>query len=85
MYGRFPDDAHKTDFIESVRSRKQPSADIDIGLRSQLSLLYATMSYRSGSQKLLIDPRTQQVDNAEAMKLFRRQQMRKPWVIPENV
>ena len=46
---------------------------------------YANISYRLGGQKLAIDPKTEQiVDNAEAMKLFKRE-YRKPWVIPDEV
>ena len=44
---------------------------------------YANMSYRTGGQKLEVDPKTETVDNAEAMKLFRRS-YRKPWVIDED-
>ena len=84
MYGRFPDDDHKANFIECLRTREKPNADIEIGHRSHLSLLYATMSYRSGSQKLIVDPNTQQVDNPEAMKFFKRE-YRKPWTLEETV
>ena len=42
------------------------------------------MSYRIGGVALNIDPETKLVDNAEAMKLFKRE-YRKPWVIEEEV
>ena len=45
---------------------------------------YANISYRLGGQKLLIDPKTEQiVDNPAAMKLFKREEYRKPWVIAD--
>ena len=84
MYGRFPDDDHKANFIECLRTREKPNADIEIGHRSHLSLLYATMSYRSGSQKLIVDPKTQHVDNPDAMRVFKRE-YRRPWVLEETV
>lgn len=80
-FGRFPDPEHQENFAASVRSRSRPNADIETGLGSHLALLYATMSYRTGGRTLNVDPNTQQVDDAEAMKFFARTPMRRPWVI----
>ena len=85
MYGRFPDPEHQENFVQCIRSREKPNADIEIGHRSHITLHYATISYRTGGQALLIDPETEQIkDNPEAMKLFKRE-YRKPWVIVEEV
>ena len=55
------------------------------GHRSVLWAHYATISYRLGGQKLLIDPQTEQiVGNADAMKLFRRE-YRQTYEIPDIV
>ena len=84
-FGRFPDPDHKENFVQSIRSRQLPSADVDHGHRSCLLIHYANISYRLGGQKLAIDADTQHiVDNDDAMKLFRRT-YRDPWVINENV
>jgi hypothetical protein len=84
-YGRFPDPEHKENFIGCVRSRKRPNADVEEGHLSALLIHYANISYRIGGQKLVIDPQSEQiVDNAEAMKLFKRE-YREPWVIPDQV
>lgn len=83
--GLFPDPEHKENFLQCVRSRAKPNADIEEGHRSVLWAQYATISYRLGGQKLKIDPATEHiVDNPEAMKLFRRE-YRKPYVLPEEV
>jgi len=85
LHGRFPDAEHQANFIECVRSRQRPNADIETVHASTLLVHYAMISYRLGGQKLVIDPKTEQiVDNAEAMKLWRRE-YRKPWVVEENV
>jgi len=85
MFGRFPDPEHKENFVQSIRSRKLPSADVQKGHRSCLMIHYANISYRLGGQKIFIDPETEQiVDNADAMKLFRRT-YRKPFVIQDQV
>ncbi|NQT38341.1 MAG: Gfo/Idh/MocA family oxidoreductase [Planctomycetes bacterium] len=85
MYGRFPDDVHKENFCQCIRSRQLPNADVEHGQRSALLVHYANDSYRSGGQKLGIDPKTEQyIDNPQAMALWKRAG-RDPWIIPENV
>ena len=85
MFGRFPDPPHQDNFVESVRSRKTPNADIEAGHLSTLLVHYATISYRLGGRKLLIDPRTEGiVDDQQAAALLRRT-YRKPWVVEEEV
>lgn len=80
-WGRAPDPEHFENFAQSVRTRKTPSADVEEGHRSALLAHYANISYRTGGQKLRIDAATEQViDNAEAMKLFKRE-YRSPWVV----
>jgi predicted dehydrogenase len=83
MYGRFPDPPHKENFIQCIRSRNKPNADVLEGHRSALWTHYANISYRLGGQKIKIDPDTEQiVDNPDATKLFKRT-YRDPWVVPE--
>jgi len=85
MYGRFPDAPHQENFVECVRSRKQPNADIEEGHLSTLLVHYAMISYRLGGEKLVIDPETEGiVDNERAAALLRRT-YRKPWVVEETV
>jgi len=85
MYGRFPDPEHKENFLACVRNRELPNADIEIGHRSTLLAHYATISYRLGGQKLVIDPQTEAVlNNSDAMKFFKRE-YRKPFEVPEEV
>jgi len=84
-YGRFPDPEHKENFIQCIRSREKPNADIAKAHLSALMIHYGNISYRLGGQKLAIDSQTEKiVDNPEAMKLFRRS-YRSPWTLPEQV
>ncbi len=81
----FPDPEHKENFVQCVRSRELPNADVEKGHRSTLLAQYANISLRLGGRKLVIDPKTEHVvDDAEAMDLFRRK-YRRPWVIAEEV
>jgi predicted dehydrogenase len=79
-YGHPPGPEHQEDFVQSIRKRKLPSADVEEAHRSALLVHYANMSLRSGERKLAVDPRTEHVDDAEAMKFF-RPEYRPPWVI----
>ena len=83
-FGRYPDSDHLQNWIDCIRSREKPNADIEIGMTSHSSLLYATMSYQIGGIALNVDPKTKHVDNAEAMTFFKRK-YRKPWTVPEDV
>jgi predicted dehydrogenase len=83
--GPFPDDEHFTNFVESIRSRQRPNADIEEGHRSTFMCQLANISYRLGGRKLTVDPDTETlVGDAEANRLLKRE-YRAPWVVPENV
>ncbi len=83
--GPFPDDSHFDNFVQSVRNRQTPNADIEEGHRSTLLCQLANISYRLGGRKLLVDPKTETlIDDAEANALLKRE-YRSPWVVPEKV
>ena len=68
--GYFPDDAHHSNFIECIRSRKTPNAPIEQGVLSAAMINLANLSYRSGNKALSIDTATGAIlDNAEAAAL----------------
>lgn len=82
-YGRFPDPEHQSDFLDAVRTRRLPNADIEKGHRSTLWVHLANISYRLGGRKLRIDPETEAIlDDAEAMEFWRRE-YRAPYAVPE--
>ena len=83
--GRFPDPEHKENFLDCVRTRKTPNADIEEGHRSVLLSHLANISYRLGGQKLVFDAKTERiVGNEEAMKFYKRD-YRKPYIIEDSV
>jgi predicted dehydrogenase len=82
--GPFPDDEHFENFVQSVRSRQRPNADIEEGHRSTLLCQLANISYRLGGRKLNVDPVTETLGDAEADAMLKRE-YRAPWVIPEVV
>jgi hypothetical protein len=73
MYGRFPDAEHRKNFLECVKSRKRPNADVEI-LHQGCTLVHmGNIAHRVGNQKLWFDSKGEQfIDNAAANKLVRR-------------
>lgn len=84
-YGRWPDEPHRDDFCDAIRTGRRPNADIQEGHRSTLLSQYANISYRLGGQKLLVDPETERFTNSEAGNALLKREYRKPWVIPDEV
>ena len=85
QYGRFPDVEHKRNFLDCIKSRELPNADIEKGHRSTLLVHYSTISYRLGGEKLTINPVDGSIlDNPGAAKYWKRD-YRNPYEVPENV
>jgi predicted dehydrogenase len=85
MYGRWSDEEHRTDFLDAIRKGRRPNADIEQGHLSTLLPQYANISYRLGSEKLMVDPATETFTNSPAGNALLKREYRKPWVIPEPV
>lgn len=84
--GRFApaNEQHVANFIECMRTRERPSADIEEGHYSTLLTHYGNIAFRVG-RTLTIDPATEGfVGDDDANALVRRE-YRDPWVVPEVV
>ncbi len=72
-----PTPLHARNFIECVRSRKKPAADVEVGHRATLIGHLGNIAYKTG-QKLDWDAEREQFTNsAEANKLLHREPRRK--------
>ena len=75
---------HVANFIDCIRSRERPSADIEEGHFSTLLTHYGNISYRVG-RRLRIDAATEGlVGDAEA-NAFVKRTYRSPWGVPEAI
>jgi predicted dehydrogenase len=83
-FGRFPDNEHKQNFLDCIRSRELPNADIEIGHCSTALVHYSTISYRLGGVKLEIDTKTGIPKNPDAWQYWKRN-YRAPYVVPDEV
>jgi len=68
---------HWADFISSMKTRKPPISDIEIGHRSTATCLLANVALRS-RQRIEWDPEAETTDNKEAQTYLRRE-YRAPW------
>ena len=84
-YGRQADKEHQDNFIECIRSRKKPIADVEIGHHSVLLCHMANISYRVGNQRLEFDPQTETFTNCDQANKFLKREYRAPWIVPDNV
>ncbi len=84
-YGRQGDKWHQDNFIECIRTREQPNADVEQGHYSALLCHMANISGLVGNRKLRLHPKTETfVDAPDANKHLKRT-YRKPWVVADTV
>ena len=84
-YGRQADKEHQDNFIDCIRTRNIPNADVEQGHYSVLLCHLANISYRLGNQKLRFDPKTETFVNAPEADKYLKRTYRHPWVIPDKI
>lgn len=84
-YGRFPDRYHQPNFIECIRSRKLPNADVEQGHLSACLVHLGNLSYRVGNKYLLFDGETERFLNSDEANALLKPEYRKDYRIPDEV
>jgi hypothetical protein len=85
QYGRQGDQAHLRNFIDCIRNRQIPNADVAVGHDSTMFCHLANISCRLGNRQLEFDTAAGKfIDNREADKFLGRS-YRKPWAVPDKV
>ena len=73
-FGRHPDPEHKANFVDCIRTRNHPNADVALAQRSTTVMHLGNIAHRVGNRQLQFDPVTERVTNNEtANKMLRRQ------------
>ncbi len=83
--GKQGDREHIDNFLQCVRSRNKPIADVENGHQSALLCHLANISYRVGNRKLEFDSQTETITNIPEANQYLRRSYRKPWIIPDNI
>ena len=84
-HGRFPDVEHRQNFLDCIKSRVLPNADIEAGHRSTLLVHYSNISYRLGGVKLEINQEDGTILNHSTATQYWKRKYRAPYVVPEEV
>jgi predicted dehydrogenase len=71
-FGRPCDDEHYVNFVQSVKSRKRPNADIETLHPSVCMLHMANIAHRIGNRKVWLDAEQERFDDADANALLGR-------------
>jgi predicted dehydrogenase len=79
------DQEHQDNFIECVRSRRQPNASAEQGHYSTLLCHLANISRRIGNKKLAFDGKTESFIEAPEANQHLKRAYRSPWVVPDIV
>ncbi len=83
--GYFPDKWHQPNFIDCLRTRKQPNASIEVAHNSACLVHLANTSYRVGQKQLLFDGAAERFTNSDDANALLKPGYRKHYRIPENV
>ncbi len=78
-------DAHFDDFVNCIRTRNRPKADVEQAHISMVLCHLANISYRVGNRKLKFDGETETFLNDTEADRYLKATYRKPWVVPEKV
>jgi predicted dehydrogenase len=85
VYGEYPDSIHQKNFLDCVKTRERPTADIEVLHPSIVLAHMANIAHRVGNRKLHFDPKTERfVDSVEANNLLKRE-YREKYRVPEVV
>jgi predicted dehydrogenase len=84
-YGRQGDKQHQDNFIECMRTRQRPNADVEIGHHSTLLCHMANVAWRAGDRMLEFDAESETFRNAPEANQYLKRTWRAPWVIPEGL
>jgi predicted dehydrogenase len=83
--GYFPDKWHQPNFVECIRTRKRPNADIEQGHYSACLVHLANVAYRSGMPSLRFKAETESFIDCERANQFLKPAYRKHYRVPETV
>lgn len=83
--GVHPDRWHQPNFVECIRSRQRPNADIEQAHYSACLVHLGNTSYRVGNRHLRFDAQEERFPNQPEANLLLRPRHREPYRVPEQV
>ena len=83
--GIYPRKAHLTNYIDCIRTRKQPNGNIIQGHNSSVLIHLANLAYRSGNKQLIFSPEYEAITNDAKAQALAIGTHRKGYEIPGEV
>ena len=83
--GYFPDKWHQPNFVDCIRSRQKPNADIEQAHRSACLVHLANVAYRTGKPALNFDPHSETFLDFPEANDFLKPQYRGVYAVPNSV
>jgi predicted dehydrogenase len=80
-----PDKWHQPNFIDCIRTRRPPNADIEQGHLSACLVHFGNIATRTGNQRLVFDPKTETFVGNDAANKFLKPAYRKAFQVPDEV
>ncbi len=84
-YGRQGDKEHQDNFLECVRTRRRPNADVETGRQSTLLCHMANIAWRVGDRMLEYDAERETFRNVPEANRYLERSHRAPWTLPEGL
>jgi hypothetical protein len=85
QYGRFPDAPHAANFIDCIRTREMPNADVEQGHMAACLEHMANLSYRLGNVQLRFDGQSETFENNDEANKMLKPEYRDPYRVPDEV
>jgi len=83
--GIFPLKAHILNYIDCIRTRKQPNGNIVEGHNSSVMIHLANLAYRAGNKQLLFSPEYETITNDDSARSLAQLNYRKGFEISKEV
>ncbi|VAW22901.1 Myo-inositol 2-dehydrogenase [hydrothermal vent metagenome] len=83
--GIYPRKAHIKNYLDCIRTRKQPNGNIVQGHKSSVMAHLANISYRSGCNQLVFSPKYESIESNNKAQELAQLKYRKGFEIPDEV
>ncbi len=78
-----PSPGHEREWLDCIKTGKQPSCSVEYHYRIDLALTLANVAYRVG-RAIRFNPRTERIEGDREAQRLARPQYRPPWKFPEQ-
>ena len=78
-----PSPGHEREWLDSIKSRKQPSCHVGYHYKIDAAICLANLAYKLG-RSIRFDPASEKIIGDDEAALLAKPQFREPWKFPEQ-